>query len=131
MPKLTSPKSAVRRQSNAARVYVLRTPERRVAAFCACWWVADELHINTLAVDRDERRRGFGSMLMRHILAEAAAAGITHATLEVRRSNMPALRLYERLGFEVEAVRPKYYTEPEEDALILWRRDLAEREHAS
>ncbi len=62
------------------------------------------------------------------MLAEAARAGATRATLEVRRSNTAALRLYERLGFHVAAVRPRYYSKPEEDALILWRDGLHETE---
>lgn len=112
------------RQSDVARVYVLRTVGKRVAAFCACWLIFDELHINTVAVDPALRRRGLAIRLMEHVLADAARQGVEHATLEVRRSNEPALQLYQRLGFVVEAVRQRYYTSPEEDALILWLRDL-------
>ena len=112
------------RQSDVTRVYVLRAMGKRVAAFCACWLIFDELHINTVAVDPALRRQGLAVRLMEHVLADAARHGAGHATLEVRRSNGPALRLYQRLGFTVEAVRPRYYTSPEEDALILWRRNL-------
>jgi ribosomal-protein-alanine N-acetyltransferase len=111
-------------RSAVARVYVLRLPDQPVAAFCACWVVADELHINTLAVDAARRRQGFGSKLMRHVLAEAAREGARHATLEVRRSNTAARSLYERLGFVMAGVRPGYYTQPEEDALVFWREPL-------
>jgi ribosomal-protein-alanine N-acetyltransferase len=95
-----------------------------VAAFCACWVVFDELHINTIAVDARYRRRGLASALMTHLLAEAAAAGARRAFLEVRRSNEPAQRLYESLGFVVSGVRRNYYTQPEEDALILAREHM-------
>jgi ribosomal-protein-alanine N-acetyltransferase len=108
-------------QSNVARIYVLRLPGTRVAAFCACWVVADELHINTIAVNPALRRQGLARALLGYILANTMSEGIRRATLEVRRSNEPALRLYERLGFSVMAVRSRYYTQPEEDALILWR----------
>ncbi len=111
-------------QSDVARVYVLRMTDARLAAFCACWLVFDELHVNTVAVTPSWRRRGLATALMQHVLADAARDGAEQATLEVRRSNEPALELYRRLGFAVEAVRPRYYTSPEEDALILWRRDL-------
>jgi [ribosomal protein S18]-alanine N-acetyltransferase len=104
-----------------ARVYVLRFPGARVAAFCACWLVVDELHINTIAVAEEHRRHGLALALMRHILTVVAAEGVKRATLEVRRSNVPAQRLYERLGFVQAGVRPDYYTQPAEDALILWR----------
>ena len=60
---------------------------------------------------------------MRHVLTEAGRRGALRATLEVRESNEPARRLYESLGFAVTAVRPRYYTQPEEDGLILWRDD--------
>jgi ribosomal-protein-alanine N-acetyltransferase len=104
-----------------ARVYVLRFPGTRVAAFCACWLVVDELHVNTIAVAEEYRRQGLALALMRHILTEVAAEGVKRATLEVRRSNIAAQKLYERLGFVQAGVRPGYYTQPDEDALILWR----------
>jgi ribosomal-protein-alanine N-acetyltransferase len=104
-----------------ARVYVARLPGVPVVAFCACWIVIDELHINTIAVASEFRRRGLGRTLMRHVLGQVAAEGIRRATLEVRRSNEAARRLYESLGFTLAGVRPGYYTQPEEDALILWR----------
>jgi ribosomal-protein-alanine N-acetyltransferase len=118
------------RHSDVARVYVLRAGERRVAAFCACWIVFDELHINTIAVDTGCRRQGLATRLLAHVFAEAASAGATRATLEVRRSNAAALALYRGLGFSVAAVRPRYYSQPEEDALILWREGLPTAEPA-
>jgi len=112
------------RNSEVARVYVMRNPDGHLLAFCGCWFVFDELHINTLAVKVEERRRGFATKLLQFLFAEAAAAGLSRATLEVRRSNEAALRLYERLGFEVQGIRPNYYSQPVEDALILWSRKL-------
>ncbi len=112
--------------SAVARVYVLRAAGRRVAAFCSCWILFDELHINTLAVDPELRRQGLATVLMKHLLGVAAAEGADRALLEVRRSNTPAIRLYESLGFQVTDVRRHYYTQPVEDALILSRRALLE-----
>src|SRR5215212_2598333 len=66
--------------SNVVRVYVLRASTGRIVAFCACWIVHDELHINTVAVDAGERRRGLGTRLMRFVLAEAANEGGRRAT---------------------------------------------------
>jgi ribosomal-protein-alanine N-acetyltransferase len=107
------------RQSDVARVYVLRLPGCPVAAFCACWLVHDELHINTIAVDAHVRRQGMATALIKHILAEAVSHGAHRTYLEVRRSNLPAQRLYESLGFTIAAVRRNYYSQPEEDALVL------------
>jgi ribosomal-protein-alanine N-acetyltransferase len=112
------------RQSDVARVYVLRLPTHRVAAFCACWLLFDELHINTIAVHPQLRRQGLATELMTRLLAIAAAEGAHRALLEVRRSNTVAQRLYESLGFRVAGVRRNYYTQPEEDALLLTRSAL-------
>jgi ribosomal-protein-alanine N-acetyltransferase len=102
-----------------SRAYVLRTPEHAVAAFCTCWLVVDELHVNTLAVRPDCRRRGFARALMAHVLDEARAGGARRAILEVRRSNAAAVQLYQALGFTVESVRRDYYPNPPDDALVL------------
>jgi [ribosomal protein S18]-alanine N-acetyltransferase len=110
--------------SLVARVYVLRAPDGSVAAFCSCWILYDELHINTLAVHPACRRRGLATILMRHLLTLAASEGAARALLEVRQSNIPAIRLYETLGFEITRIRRGYYTHPDEDALVLTREGL-------
>ncbi len=109
------------RNSDVSATYVLRVPGGRVAAFCCIWVILDELHVNNVAVRPEFRRRGFAAALLEHVMAEAVRRGATRATLEVRRSNLAALRLYDRLGFTVRGVRPRYYANPVEDALILWR----------
>jgi len=102
-------------------LWVLRSPDTGIVAFCSFWLVLDEVHINNLAVRGDFRGQGVGKTLLERVLIEAASRGARRATLEVRRSNEAARRLYERLGFEVAATRPNYYASPPEDALILWR----------
>jgi len=102
-------------------IFALRTAEHPVAAFCAFWKVVDQIHINNLAVRPELRGRGLGTCLLDGVLDEAAKLGAPHATLEVRRSNAAARRLYERAGFELAGVRTSYYTNPIEDALILSR----------
>jgi ribosomal-protein-alanine N-acetyltransferase len=92
-------------------------------AFCSLWLVLDELHINNLAVHPEHRHRGYGLALLQHVLDFGARHGASRATLEVRRSNEVALRLYDRLGFTITATRPNYYASPTEDALILWRQE--------
>jgi [ribosomal protein S18]-alanine N-acetyltransferase len=102
-------------------VYVIRTADHPVAGFCAFWKVLDQIHINNLAVRPELRHRGLGRHLLRHVLDQARTLGASHATLEVRRSNLPARRLYEAAGFRLVGVRTSYYTHPIEDALILSR----------
>jgi ribosomal-protein-alanine N-acetyltransferase len=102
-------------------IFVVRTPEHRVAGFCAFWLVVDEIHINNLAILPALRGQGIGTHLIHRVFQEARRLGARRATLEVRASNQAARRLYERLGFYVAGTRRNYYTNPVEDALILWR----------
>jgi ribosomal-protein-alanine N-acetyltransferase len=102
-------------------IYVLRTPDQPVAGFCAFWLVVDQAHINNLAVLPELRGRGLGTQLLEAVMAEAAHLGASVLTLEVRQSNEPALRLYERAGFTRAGVRQNYYTEPVENAFVLAR----------
>jgi ribosomal-protein-alanine N-acetyltransferase len=108
------------------RLYVMRAASGEVVAYCACWLVVDELHINSLAVAEPWRRLGLATRLLDVVSREARAEGAKSATLEVRESNRAARALYERLGFRVEGVRRDYYQAPREDAIILWNRDLHE-----
>ena len=103
---------------------IARNSSREVVGFCSFWRVLDELHINNLAVSPVARGAGAGTALLEAVLSEGARLGARRATLEVRRSNDAARRLYERLGFAVAGVRRAYYTSPVEDALVLWRESL-------
>ena len=95
-----------------------------VIGFCSFWHVLEELHINNLAVLPAYRRSRIGTALLRRVLEDGAQLGASRATLEVRRSNDPARMLYEKFGFLVAGVRRGYYTNPIEDALVLWREGL-------
>ena len=107
------------RRPDVCFIYVLRTADHPVAGFCAFWRVAEQIHINNLAIRPDLRGRGLGSRLLRGVIAEAGRLGATTATLEVRRSNLAALHLYTSAGFAQVGVRQNYYTQPVEDALVL------------
>jgi [ribosomal protein S18]-alanine N-acetyltransferase len=104
--------------------YLARNESGDILGFCSFWRVLDELHINNLAVAPTYRRRGIGTELLTHVLNEGARLGAYRATLEVRRSNEVARHLYEHLGFATAGVRRAYYTNPVEDALVLWREHL-------
>ena len=92
-------------------------------AYCIGQLVVDELHIHTLAVAPPWRRAGLARRLLRTALREAGALGARSATLEARRSNGAARQLYEGAGFTPSGVRPGYYADPKEDALIYWRHE--------
>jgi ribosomal-protein-alanine N-acetyltransferase len=108
---------------SVCHIFLVRTDGCRVAGFCAFWLVFDEVHINNVAVRPQFRAQGIGTALLQRVLAEARQLGARRAMLEVRASNEGARRLYERLGFYIAGIRRNYYTDPVEDALILWRDD--------
>lgn len=108
-----------------SQLHVLRVGDGAIVAFSTIWIVADEVHINNVAVLPAHRRQGLGRTLLEAVLETAAGQGARRATLEVRRSNDGAIRLYEQMGFELAGVRPRYYTDPDEDALILWKTSIS------
>ena len=112
--------------SDISNFYVLRTAHHAVAAYCSFWLVFGELHLNNLAVRPECRRRGLARTLLGHVLKEATTRGARRVTLEVRPSNDAARRLYAAAGFRLAGTRLNYYTNPCEDALILWRDPLRE-----
>jgi len=103
--------------------YLARDKGRQSVGFCSFWRVVDELHINNLAVVPEYRRQGVATALLRRVLEDAARFDIRRTMLEVRRSNTAARQLYERFGFVVAGTRSNYYTNPIEDALVLWREE--------
>jgi [ribosomal protein S18]-alanine N-acetyltransferase len=107
--------------------YTARDESGKILGFCSFWRVMDELHINNLAVAPEHRRRGVATALLGFVLNEAHKLGVRRATLEVRRSNDAARHLYERFGFAAAGVRRAYYSNPVEDAIVLWREDLKGR----
>jgi len=102
--------------------FIVRSKEWNVAGFCSFWIVCDEMQINNVALRPQCRTQGAGTLLLRSAIGAATELGANRAILEVRASNRPARRFYERLGFYIAGRRRDYYTNPAEDALIL-RRD--------
>ena len=90
-----------------------------VVGMIVIWLIIDEAHIATFAVDPRFRGRGIGQRLLAQALLEMHRMGAQRYTLEVRRSNQVAQSLYRKFGFEVVSVRPGYYRDNQEDALIM------------
>ncbi|HKR01375.1 MAG TPA: ribosomal protein S18-alanine N-acetyltransferase [Pyrinomonadaceae bacterium] len=103
----------------ARRHYSSDAQGQRVSGFIASRLVADELHVNNVAVRPESRRLGIARRLLETALAEGARMGAVTAFLEVRAGNASAQALYERCGFKVTGRRPGYYTQPLEDALVM------------
>ncbi|NER81098.1 MAG: ribosomal protein S18-alanine N-acetyltransferase [Leptolyngbya sp. SIO1D8] len=87
------------------------------------WAILEEAHITLLGIAPNYRDQGLGQWLLLCLLQSARDRGLTHATLEVRASNQPAQKLYEKYGFKVAGERRRYYQDGE-TALILWRGGL-------
>jgi ribosomal-protein-alanine N-acetyltransferase len=91
----------------------------RVQAFCNYWRVADEVHLLKVATHPDARGLGLGARLLGHIVSFGRQHGCRLITLEVRRSNDTAQRLYRRFGFKSVGIRPNYYNDDNEDAVVM------------
>jgi len=107
---------------------ILETPEGQIVGFTCAWLVAGELQILEVAVHRDYRNTGLGTLLITRQLAEAETKGAQQAYIEVRPSNLPAVHLYKKCGFEEDGIREGYYQDGE-DALLMSKR-LGEEEPA-
>jgi ribosomal-protein-alanine N-acetyltransferase len=91
-----------------------------LGAYIIFWIVADEAHLHNLAVKKEFRRQSLAFNLLKAMQEIARQVGIRAQTLEVRQSNTAAIKLYEKCGFVVKGIRPLYYQETHEDALIMW-----------
>ena len=93
-----------------------------IIAECGVRDIMGEGEITNVAVHPDFRGKGIARQMMKHVLHESLAKGITSFTLEVRAGNRAAIALYERFGFRTEGVRREFYEDPVENALIMWLR---------
>jgi len=113
-------------QNKNAR-YLVAREGGRIVGYAGLWLMVDEAHITTFAVHPDLRRRRIGERLLVRIFEMAQALAAEWLTLEVRASNLAAQKLYEKYGFRRAGVRRRYYSDNNEDALIMWTERLRER----
>ena len=106
-------------RTNRLASYVVARLGEDVVGFAGLWVMVDEAHVTTFAVDPRWRRRGVGERLLLALLDLAVTRLAREATLEVRLSNLPARKLYEKHGFRPVGIRPRYYSDNGEDALIM------------
>ncbi|MDR7867532.1 MAG: ribosomal protein S18-alanine N-acetyltransferase [Sporomusaceae bacterium] len=111
-------------EDNDLACYLVAEAEGQVVGYAGMWVILDEAHVTNVALLPAFRGRGLGSRLMGALCMIAKALGAARMTLEVRPSNNAARRLYSKLGFEARGVRPGYYTDTKEDAVIMWRDKL-------
>jgi len=100
--------------------YIVAVLDGKVIAYGGMWVILDEAHITNVAVHPEYRGRKIGERLMRQLMGLAVLLGAFRMTLEVRPSNETARNLYRKLGFAEEGRRKNYYTDNNEDAIIMW-----------
>ena len=106
---------------NADSLSKVAVIENRVVGYVCPRYVLNEGHLLNLAVHRDFRRRGIATELMNTVLEELKEKGCTLVYLEVRVSNLDAIKFYERFGFKISSFRRKYYSSPTEDGALMMR----------
>ncbi len=109
---------------NERAFYKVITVGGEVVAYGGFRKIFDEAHVTNVAVKESFRKQGYGKRLMEELIEEAKDLEIVAMTLEVRVSNVNALKLYEKMGFKSAGVRPGYYGDGE-DAFIMWLEDLS------
>jgi ribosomal-protein-alanine N-acetyltransferase len=103
-------------------LYLVAEADGEVAGCAGMTMLGDEGDIDKVMVQKEFRKRGIALEMLQKLLAEGQERGITAFTLEVRAGNAPAIALYEKTGFLSEGIRPRFYAQPTEDAVIMWRR---------
>lgn len=110
-------------EGNPRAFYIVAELDGEVVGYAGLWIIGDEGHITNVAVKPGFRNRKIGEGIIGVMIDFTSGEGIAHHTLEVRKSNVPAINLYEKFGFRTEGVRKKYYQNNGEDALIMWRHE--------
>jgi [ribosomal protein S18]-alanine N-acetyltransferase len=113
-------------ESNRLAHYLVARVDDEVVGYGGMWLMVDEAHITTFAVHPAWRRQHIGERLLLAFLDLAVDRGAHEATLEVRLSNLAARRLYEKYGFRPVGLRPRYYSDDNEDALIMTTEPLGD-----
>ncbi len=91
----------------------------QISGYICFWIVRDQIHLLNIAVHPTKRRKGFATHMLKNMIHKGIELAVKEVWLEVRPSNAPAIRLYEKLGFHVKGKRPRYYTDTGEDALVM------------
>ena len=106
---------------NNFAIYAVAIENNKVLGYGGMWHVVNEGHITNIAVHKDYRRKGIGQAIIEKLVEIAEEKEMIGLTLEVRKSNTPALELYKKNGFKLEGIRPEYYGDNKEDAYIMWK----------
>lgn len=92
---------------------------KRIIGYSIMWYIYDECHLLNIAINPEYQGRGFGKLLMGTIVRYSKKMGASYILLEVRRSNIRAINLYKSFGFKIVGIRPRYYSDNNEDAFEM------------
>ena len=115
-------------KNELAWYYSLLNSDGILTAYAGTWHILDEAHITNIAVDEQFRGKNYGQALLKKIIDDCYKEKIKYITLEVRVSNKPAINLYSKYGFQSFGKRKKYYQDNNEDALIMWTKNIFYKE---
>lgn len=110
----------VAEMKNELSYYLVMIESGKIIGYAGMWIIVDEAHVTNVAILSEYRGRRLGERLMGELIQHAKARGAVSMTLEVRTTNITAQSLYEKFGFTSRGVRRNYYTDNQEDALIMW-----------
>ena len=96
----------------------------KIVAYGGIWVIFEDSHVTTIAVDQALRGRKLGELMLLHLIEEALERGAAWMTLEVRESNVVAQQLYRKYGFTTVTTRKAYYSDNNENALVMWAGNL-------
>ena len=105
--------------ANPLAYYIVALDNDDVVGYGGMWKVCGEGHVTNIAVRESHRRQGVGNGICSRLISESSKDGINALTLEVRKSNIPAQKMYEKLGFTPNGERKNYY-DGIEDAILMW-----------
>lgn len=106
---------------NILAKYIVVEIEGKVVGYGGIWLIIDEGHVTNIAIDKEYRGLGLGKKLLEGLIQLCIDRDIKSITLEVRKSNEVAKGLYKKYGFKECGIRPGYYTDNNEDAIIMWK----------
>lgn len=106
--------------SNALSTYIIMEADNEMVGYAGFWNIAGEAQVTRVAVSKSKHGLGYGNLLSQALVDKAWEIGAEAVTLEVRETNMVAQKAYEKCGFASSGIRPGYYEDTHEGAVIMW-----------
>lgn len=116
---LTTFRGEIHNRPISSPYVIVHRLEKKIIGYVICWDIQDEIQISNIAVHPDFRRMGVGESVLRQVLSQLKKEGAKYVSLEVRPSNMAAIKLYNKLGFDILGIRKDYYRNPPEHAVVM------------